>query len=279
MKTFLYRLGSSVALLAVFAGAIFLKDSKGYALFAVTSIFLSFLAVREFCAMIGNVGRGTYSFLAASTSSAMVASFLIGWLPLSLAVVVFACAQGWLILLFAKNKVEVLDKMLNTLATVFILTIPFCILVTIYMFGETGRIFLLFMILVTKIGDIGAYVTGTLTNKIMSGGNHKMVPSISPGKSWEGFVGGMASSIGLSLFLGTRVGVCPSLLISAVLGLVLFLGGFVGDLSESALKRICEVKDSGSSLPGIGGALDLLDSLMMNAPVFALYLVVEIMFH
>ncbi len=278
MKTFFRRLASSIALLAVFGGAIFWKGPHGYALFGVVAVFLSFLAARELCAMIGNVGRGTYPSLAAITCSAMVASFLIGWLPLSLAVLLFGCAQGWLILLFAKNKVEVLDRVLNTLGVILILTVPFCMLVTIYMLPGVGRMFLLFMILVTKIGDIGAYVTGTLSHKLMPGGNHKMAPSISPGKSWEGFVGGMASSIGLSLALGAWLGVCPSMLVSAALGFVLFLGGFVGDLSESALKRICGVKDSGSSLPGIGGALDLLDSLMMNAPIFALYLVIQMMF-
>jgi len=278
MKTFLYRFASSIFLLSVFAAAIFVKGPAGFAFFGVAATVLSFLAVREFCEMLGKAGKESFPMLAAFTSASMVAAFLIGYLPLALAVVLFACAQGWLILLFAKGRMEVLERTLNTLAVTAFLTVPFCILVTIYMLPGVGRGLLLFMILVTKIGDIGAYLVGTLSNKLMKGGNHKMVPSISPGKSWEGFAGGMAASIGLSLLLGPKAGACNSLLVATALGLVLFLGGFVGDLAESALKRICGVKDSGSSLPGIGGALDLLDSLMMNAPVFALYLVLSFMY-
>ena len=280
MKSFLLRLFSSASLLAIFGCAIFIKDPKGYAIFAVVAVVLSYLAVIEFCSMISKVGRETFSSLAAATSAATVAVFLLHNIAIAITVILFACVQGWLIILLAKGRLETLERVLNTVAVYFLLTIPFCILVSIYMFGEgltyVGRNLLLFMVLATKAGDIGAYLVGTISNRVMAKGNHKMVPSISPGKSWEGAAGGLAASIGVSMGLGYYFGISGSYLVLAALGLVLFLGGFVGDLSESSLKRICGVKDSGRTLPGIGGVLDLLDSLMLNAPVFALFLVIQL---
>ena len=66
--------------------------------------------------------------------------------------------------------------------------------------------------------------------------------------------------------------ISPSWWLSCLLGLLLFAGGFIGDIAESALKRITRIKDSGSIIPGIGGVLDLIDSLLINAPLFYLTL-------
>ena len=125
------------------------------------------------------------------------------------------------------------------------------------------------LILGTKIGDIGAYVVGSLSNKITGGRNHKLIPSISPGKSWEGLIGGLLISIGFAfaLFPAVTHHEFP-VWVPVIPGVLLFFFGAAGDLAESSLKRICGVKDSGRILPGIGGVLDLVDSLMINAPVF-----------
>ncbi len=133
----------------------------------------------------------------------------------------------------------------------------------------SGRFFVLYFILVTKFSDVGAYVTGSLIGK------HKMIPSVSPGKTWEGFVGAIVISTGLSLlavrFLGDKL---PGMDMrhAFILGIVLSVSAVVGDLVESALKRGSGVKDSGRYLPGIGGVLDLLDSLLFNAPLMYLYM-------
>jgi phosphatidate cytidylyltransferase len=125
---------------------------------------------------------------------------------------------------------------------------------------------------VTKIGDTFAYITGMLSNKILKGKNHKIVPSISPKKSWEGTIGGMIFSIISSYLLYSYVFESCSVIIPFLTGTFLFWGGFCGDLAESALKRSCGVKDSGNILPGMGGVYDLLDSFIFNAPLFYFFI-------
>lgn len=135
--------------------------------------------------------------------------------------------------------------------------------------GVEGKYFLLYFILLTKFSDMGAYAVGSLI------GRHKMVPRISPGKTWEGFAGAVLVSTGASVvyvhFLGNHL-MGMNLFHAVVLGIVLSTTAVVGDLIESLFKRECGAKDSGHVLPGIGGILDLLDSLLFNAPIMYLYL-------
>lgn len=134
---------------------------------------------------------------------------------------------------------------------------------------EEGRFYLLYFILITKLSDTGAYLVGSLI------GRHKMIPRVSPGKTWEGFGGALLVSTGASVlfahwFQGHIPGLIP--LHAVILGVLLGLSAVVGDLIESIFKREAGVKDSGKFLPGIGGVLDLLDSLLFNAPIMYLYL-------
>ena len=132
-----------------------------------------------------------------------------------------------------------------------------------------GKFYVLYFILVTKFSDTGAYVVGSLI------GRHKMIPRISPGKTWEGFAGAILVSTAASWvfahFLGHKM---PgmSALHAVILGVALSSTAVVGDLIESLFKREAGVKDSGGLFPGIGGILDLLDSLLFNAPIMYLYL-------
>jgi len=133
-----------------------------------------------------------------------------------------------------------------------------------------GGICLLFFILVTKCSDIGAYSLGSLI------GRHKMIPKVSPGKTWEGFFGAIILSTAVALvfahyFGATKLG-GMTLMHAAILGPLMAVVAVVGDLVESVFKRDSGVKDSGSFFPGIGGILDLLDSLLFNAPLMFLYL-------
>jgi phosphatidate cytidylyltransferase len=132
-----------------------------------------------------------------------------------------------------------------------------------------NRFLLIYLLAVTKFSDVGAYVVGSLV------GRHKMIPRISPGKTWEGFAGAIATSLAISLALTYWMGAplhALSLTSGVILGLLVPLISVVGDLAESVVKRDASIKDSGHSIPGIGGALDLIDSLLFSAPVLYFYL-------
>jgi len=135
--------------------------------------------------------------------------------------------------------------------------------------ADAGKYFVIYFILVTKFSDMGAYAVGSLI------GRHKLVPRISPGKTWEGFGGAIvvstAASVAFVHCFGAKM-VGMNLRHAIVLGVVLSITAVIGDLIESLFKREAGVKDSGKLFPGIGGILDLLDSLLFNAPIMYLYL-------
>jgi phosphatidate cytidylyltransferase len=136
--------------------------------------------------------------------------------------------------------------------------------------SDTGRSLCLFLLVAVKFGDIGAYTTGRLI------GRHKLFPRISPGKTWEGFFGGIVFSVVASLIFcrygGWRIGEVPITVTHAmVLGALLSVVGVVGDMFESLLKRAAGAKDSSALVPGMGGILDLVDSLLFGAPVCYIY--------
>ena len=127
----------------------------------------------------------------------------------------------------------------------------------------------LLVVLVAKFTDMGAYLVGTLIGK------HKAIPHISPAKSWEVYLGSLvfaqAGAFGIYALAGERLAWLGAGHI-VVLGVLLALAAMVGDLAESILKRSLQVKDSGHLLPGIGGILDLVDSLCFALPVAYFYL-------
>ena len=128
-----------------------------------------------------------------------------------------------------------------------------------------GEWLIFFLLLVTWASDTGAYYVGTLY------GRHRLAPTISPKKSYEGLVGGVIGAIIAAYII--RWWFLPELsgLDCLVLGILLTLTGLWGDLTESAMKRSVGIKDSGGILPGHGGMLDRLDSLLFTAPAFYYY--------
>ncbi|MCM8781833.1 MAG: phosphatidate cytidylyltransferase [Candidatus Omnitrophica bacterium] len=127
-----------------------------------------------------------------------------------------------------------------------------------------GAYLVSFLLLVTKCGDIGAYFIGSLI------GRHNLIPRISPKKTVEGTVGGFITSIAVA-FLSQRLLPKPSFGDLIMLGSLLGVLSQIGDLSESLIKRDCNVKDSASYLPGLGGILDIIDSLLFTTPIFYFY--------
>jgi phosphatidate cytidylyltransferase len=133
--------------------------------------------------------------------------------------------------------------------------------------SEANIAWLFFLFVVTALNDIGQFLAGTVF------GRHKIAPRISPNKTWEGLAGGIFVSIAVAGILGTylQLEVVGPLALYAIL---LSIGGFAGDLMFSAAKRRFNIKDFSSMIPGHGGILDRVDSLVLTAPLlyFALTL-------
>jgi len=135
--------------------------------------------------------------------------------------------------------------------------------------GDVGVPMLVLFIVSVKFTDIGAYFTGSAI------GRHKMIPWLSPGKSWEGLLGGLAISVIASIAVHNSLNIqFLETWQVAVFAVVVGLAGQFSDLCESLLKRSAKQKDSGGVLPEFGGVLDVIDSLLLAAPVAYLTLAI-----
>ena len=130
----------------------------------------------------------------------------------------------------------------------------------------------LFVVIITEADDIAQALIGRQI------GRHKITPKISPNKTWEGFAGGVATSVLLSLLLSSSLTTFPpvstirGLFTVAAAGLLIVTAAFLGDINMSAIKRDAGVKDGSSLLPGMGGIIDRIDSLTFTAPAFYYFL-------
>ncbi len=275
-----YRLPSGLFMGAIILSSIFVEGDIGRYIFLIFGIFLAFAAVYEYMKMVEKFGVPGFPCIIAALGSSILAGSVLElpkefyFLTLSIAII-----AGWVHLMLAEDKSVALKKTLSSFSALPMIVFPLNFLALIYVMNTghaSGRIYFLFLLLVTKFGDIGAYTVGTISAKVMPGGNHKIIPKISPKKSWEGTLGGMFISILVSYIFCRCV---PELIkdygtfFPFIAGFFLFWGGFTGDLVESSLKRTVGVKDSGNMIPGMGGALDVIDSLVLNAPIFYLFLV------
>ncbi|WP_369371906.1 phosphatidate cytidylyltransferase [Promicromonospora sp. Populi] len=146
--------------------------------------------------------------------------------------------------------------------------LPFlCGFVILMLAQPDGEIRVVLFILMAVANDTGGYIAGVLL------GRHPLAPSVSPKKSWEGLAGSivLATAVGV---LGAVYGLGESPLLGVALGVMTAITATIGDLAESLLKRDLELKDMGSLLPGHGGVLDRLDSMIITAPF--VYLVLSV---
>lgn len=199
------------------------------------------------------------------------------WLDLA---ALTACVHGSFLLCY-RHQLEgalTLQRIFHTLFGVVYTSVFFGFILRLMYFpssgdsgGMPGLYLVLFLIMVTKFSDMGAYLFGVIF------GRHKMIPHISPAKSWEGFGGAFVTSTAAAALLLWLVPLRLAPLDwthGLILSPLLCLTAVTGDLAESVLKRCVAIKDSGHTLPGIGGILDLTDSLLFTAPVFYFYLAV-----
>ena len=127
--------------------------------------------------------------------------------------------------------------------------------------GDVGRDWLLLALLLAFATDTGAFLVGR------SFGRHRLAPSISPNKTWEGAAGGLAWAVAAAFILSLALGLNTPRWQQAVIGATVGVLSQLGDLFESKLKRVANVKDAGNIIPGHGGVLDRLDSVVVSIPV------------
>ena len=184
-------------------------------------------------------------------------------------IVIFAALAWWLIslpLLFTfpfKSSHLLQQKPTKVIVGFVMLLSTFLALHLLRNSSDYGPDYVLYLMIVIWLADSGAYFTGR------AWGKHKLIPNVSPGKTWEGVAGAIAATLVAALIAVNLLGIPSSHSVLFILvTLVTVVYSIIGDLSESMFKRMVNIKDSGHILPGHGGILDRIDSLTSGLPVF-----------
>lgn len=263
------RLTTSSIVLTIVALIVFFLPNWVFTLLAASMIGL---ALKEFYLLAGKKNIIVYDYFGISIG--MLIPIIIyfqkgleGYFTLEPFIIVIACLFIFVLQFIRRDSNQSLASIATTLFGLLYIAWLFSFFVKLK-FMPQGSLLVTFVVLVTKMGDVGAYLVGSNIGK------HNLIPRISPHKTVEGTVGGLVFSV-VTAILSTSY--LPEFPIGhiVVLGLLLGVLAQVGDLAESLLKRDCGAKDSGSLLPGFGGMLDLIDSLLFTAPIFYFY--VEVM--
>ncbi len=264
------RLISSLALIAILFTSIYFAG--GYAL-ALILFLLSVLGMHEIASISQNMGLLVSRLGLGIVNMIIVGSTILAGIYLSpqeataLCLVIFLLMSSSFALRTFQDiyKKELQTKAVASIISLVALSLPVSLYILVALLTPKSFALVIWVIFATKFTDIGGYLFGICL------GNHKIAPSISPAKSWEGLVGGLFSSLVVGMFaIVAFKGVFPesfTLLHAAFWAVIIGFLGFLSDLLESAFKRIAKVKDSGATIPGIGGVLDLLDSMLINAPI------------
>lgn len=180
------------------------------------------------------------------------------------AMVWWGAAVAWVIR-FRADVPQIITPWRGLIAGCLVLLPSFVSLCAMHREMASGPGYVLFLFYMIWAADSGAYFSGRRM------GRHKMAPDVSPGKTWEGLVGGLTAAVIVAVIGGGLLGLSGSAMLWFVpLCVFVMLVSVVGDLLESLFKRNAGVKDSGRLLPGHGGAMDRIDSITAAAPAFYL---------
>jgi len=256
---------SVIAPIVVF-GVLLLTQTE----FAVALTLILIISSWEYCDLIHIkhlAGKALFTLLI------LVVTYFLSGMPSNLTVVLYAGSVWWLIALiwvvmFPKGS-NLLRKTLTVkLVNGLFIFVPMAI--SLMALHLQDKFLVLFLLSLIWAADIGAYFAGKFFGK------NKLCPSVSPGKTLEGVYGGIALTQLVAIayvYISIQTPSLNDFLIFSFLALSVSLVSVLGDLFESVLKRIAEVKDSGNILPGHGGLLDRIDSLTSSAPIFFLLLI------
>ncbi len=268
MKNLLTRSLTGLIYLIVFTGALFV----GKYTFGILFLVINILALWEFYQLAGNSGHTSGKILGIITGSILFATafyvcafensplFLTLIVPLLIIIVVAE--------LYIKNDTPLINISVTIFGILYV-SVPLSLFNHFAFFEHGGysyQIVLGFFILLWT-NDTSAYLTGITL------GRHKLFERISPKKSWEGFIGGTLITLVLAYFLNQWLNQL-SLANWLVIGLIISVVGVYGDLVESMFKRTANIKDSGKILPGHGGMLDRIDSVLLSSPLVFTYLLI-----
>ena len=260
------RIASSVVLIGLCAAALMLRP-----VFAVTVLAVTVLGLYEFFTMLEKKGISIFKYFGIGMGVIIPASILFH----------FELTKGWellfIVVAFLFLIIMQFKRRENHGAVVGISTTIFGILYIAWFFSFLIKIRFLHggaglvtaVLLITKLGDIGGYLIGSRFGKT------PLIPRISPKKSVEGALGGLLFSIGGALISKPLMPDSFSFFHLALVGVCMGVLAQLGDLSESLMKRDCGIKDSAALIPGFGGILDIIDSLLFTAPVFYFYMTLK----
>ena len=267
MKT---RIILGLTMISIISGVFYLDHSLESDLgFCIIAVLMMGLGSWEICRMAGVPGRTTFAAVL-GTMSLQVATWLEIYhspLPLSMMVLWGTMLLLFSIHLFVDPRREELMNIFTAAFTVFYIGYLGSFYIRLRGYSQwgpdSGLILLVFAIAVTKGTDVFAYFTGKFL------GRHKWIPRISPGKTWEGLIGGLLGAGGIALFIWYLTGGERIFLWYYVFTFGIMLGFLsqVGDLAESVIKRSLDKKDSGQFLPEFGGVMDIIDSLLFTGPL------------
>ena len=258
----LKRLASALVLLPVFM--VIVVNAPGW-MFNLLVVIASAVALWELVRMFEQAGRPVYKGLAVVAGTTLTAAFAASRLldPLLLPSVVLTLAVGVVLAApIGQGRPPSTEPVANTLTAVLYVGWLLGYGILLHHTSPLGDQLVLFLVGVTWVGETVAYLVGSTL------GRHKLAAVISPRKTVEGAVAQVAASVltaaGLGAWLLPACGAGVTLLAGALLGVV----GQVGDLAESVIKRSVGAKDTGGLIPGHGGVLDRIDSLLFNLPAF-----------
>lgn len=255
------RIISAIVLISIITAVIFFER-----LCALVVTLFIIGGLYEYFVMLEKKGINIYKYFGIGIGAIIPLSIMFKFEPTkSWELLFIVLALFFLILMQFKRRDNhgVIVDISTTLFGILYVSWFFSFLIKIR-YLPAGLGYLAGLLLITKLGDIGAYLVGS------KWGRRPLMPRISPKKTLEGAIGGLIFSI-LGAFISKSFlpfDYGQLMIIAISLGIL----GQLGDLSESLLKRDCQVKDSGDIFPGMGGVLDEIDSLLFTAPVFYFYI-------
>jgi phosphatidate cytidylyltransferase len=267
------RILSTVVLWVALIAALWLFERVAA---VVLIVAISVLTQLEFYAILARTGQRPFRKLGMALGAAMIlapyaartvfANLAVpDLMPLVLAVAVLLCCIR---ILYERDPAQRIETLGSTMFGLLYVPFNLHFLLEILFLAETPRAGLLlvaWLVAVAKFCDTGALLVGSAI------GRNKMCPSISPKKTWEGAAGGVLVAVGVgtgvAVLFAAQLPAAFTPLVAALAAVPVAAVAILGDLVESMIKRRAEVKDSGGMVPGIGGAFDLSDSLLLAAPV------------